>query len=252
MRDNLKRFGRGMLNLLAFLVFVIAVQWGLRSHPGPLAAVIMPLLALGVYCAGVRWIEGRHPVELTDPRGAAELPLGIGIGIVLFAAVMFLLLAVGDYHPEGWGTAWPLVAGALFAVLSAVLEEIIFRGFLYRLTSALFGTWGALLLTSVLFGAGHIANPSATVGSSAAIALEAGILLGAAYALTQRLWLPIGIHAGWNFAEGSIFGMTVSGFSGGKSSLIRGTLHGPTLLTGGAFGPEASILAVVEIGRAHV
>ena len=82
------------------------------------------------------------------------------------------------------------------------------------------------------------------MGSSIAIALEAGVLLGAAFALTQRLWLPIGLHLGWNFAEGSIFGMSVSG---GKAtgSLFAGTLHGRNLFTGGAFGPEASIVAVV-------
>src|SRR5471030_2266301 len=80
----------------------------------------------------------------------------------------------------------------------------------------------------------------ATIGSSVAIALEAGILLGAAYALTGRLWLPIGLHLGWNFAEGSIFGMAVSGGSQ-KGSLITGELHGSNLLTGGVFGPEASI-----------
>jgi len=69
-------------------------------------------------------------------------------------------------------------------------------------------------------------------------------LLGAAYALTGRLWLPIGLHLGWNFAEGSIFGMAVSGGSQ-KGSLITGELHGSNLLTGGVFGPEASIVAVV-------
>ena len=70
------------------------------------------------------------------------------------------------------------------------------------------------------------------------------MLLGAAYALKQRLWLPIGLHLGWNFAEGSIFGMSVSGHTK-QGSLIAGTLLGRGLLTGGAFGPENSIVAVV-------
>lgn len=78
--------------------------------------------------------------------------------------------------------------------------------------------------------------------------LEAGVLLGAAYALTGRLWLPIGLHIAWNFTEGSIFGMSVSGNTTagfGDAGLLRGTLSGPRILTGGAFGPEASVVAVL-------
>jgi membrane protease YdiL (CAAX protease family) len=124
------------------------------------------------------------------------------------------------------------------------LEEIVFRGFLFRLFSKIIGTWGALLLTAALFGAAHAGNRGATVWSSLAIAVEAGILLGAAYASTQRLWLPIGLHAGWNFCEGSIFGMAVSGHTM-RPGLILGTLSGHPSLTGGAFGPESSIVAVL-------
>jgi len=157
---------------------------------------------------------------------------------------MLVLWMAGVFHPTGRGSIAPLAAGFLTAFLAAISEEIIFRGFLFRLTQKLGGMWGALAVTSILFGAAHAANKGATVGSSVAIALEAGILLGAAYALTQRLWLPIGLHLGWNFAEGSIFGMSVSGRAR-EGSLMTGELHGNTLLTGGAFGPEASIVAVV-------
>jgi uncharacterized protein len=244
MRDHLKRFGRGVLNFAVFLACVIAIQVALGRHAGLAAQVVMPVVALAVYCAGVRWIEGRRPAELVDPKGALEFPLGIAMGIALFTFVMLLLLVAGDYHVDGWGTFRALWAGAWLSVLTAILEEILFRGFLYRLTAALTGTWGALLLTSALFGAAHAFNPSATLGSSVAIALEAGVLLGAAYAVTRRLWLPIGLHAGWNFAEGSVFGMAVSGFSAGKS-LIVGQVRGSSILTGGTFGPEASILAVI-------
>jgi hypothetical protein len=101
-----------------------------------------------------------------------------------------------------------------------------------------------LIFTAGLFGLAHTLNPGATIGSSVAIALEAGVLLGAAYAATQRLWVPIGLHAGWNFAEGSLFGMTLSGNNMGVG-LLRGSLSGPLILTGGEFGPEASIVAVL-------
>jgi hypothetical protein len=77
-----------------------------------------------------------------------------------------------------------------------------------------------------------------------AIAIEAGILLALAYALTRNLWLAVGIHMGWNFTEGSIFGAEVSGTKEAHS-LLSAPRTGPELLTGGAFGPEASILSLV-------
>jgi membrane protease YdiL (CAAX protease family) len=133
------------------------------------------------------------------------------------------------------------------AILSGVFEEITFRGILFRASSRIVGTWGALLFTASIFGLAHLGNKGATFSSGVAIMLEAGILLGAAYALTGRLWLPIGLHIAWNFTEGSIFGMSVSGNSLaglGDSGLLRGTLSGSPILTGGAFGPESSVVAV--------
>lgn len=79
---------------------------------------------------------------------------------------------------------------------------------------------------------------------SIAIAVEAGLLLGAAYKYSGTLWLPIGIHWGWNFFQGNIFGFAVSGGDAG-SSLIQSSVQGPVILTGGAFGAEASVIAMV-------
>ena len=96
----------------------------------------------------------------------------------------------------------------------------------------------------VVFCAAHLANPNATLLSAIAIMVEAGIFLGAAYMLTRRLWLAIGIHAGWNFTEGGIFGVSISGGAATKG-IFSVALVGHPLLTGGAFGPEASIVAIV-------
>jgi membrane protease YdiL (CAAX protease family) len=105
------------------------------------------------------------------------------------------------------------------------------------------GTWLALLISALIFGLMHIANPNATLWSALAIAIEAGIMLAAAYTLTRRLWLPIGIHFAWNFVQGGIFGVAVSG--NGVRGLLQSTLSGPALLSGGEFGAEASIFAVI-------
>ncbi len=245
MKSNLAYAGRGALNLIAVLFAVLGLQALIRGRvPHWLGLILISGLLLAAYLAGARWIERRQPGELLDRRGFPEFAAGLTLGLALFAGVMAALWILGVYHPARWGTAAPIAAGFLLALPAAIFEEVVFRGFLFRLTAKLLGTWGALAVTSALFGAAHALNPGATVGSSAAIALEAGVLLGAAYALMQRLWLPIGLHLGWNFAEGSIFGMSVSG-GATNSSLVVGSLQGNALFTGGAFGPEASIVAIV-------
>lgn len=240
-----KRFGLGMLNLAIAVALFFAVKAVLPSH---VPVILLPLIAAAImataYLAGGRWIERRHPTEFQGTGGIAEFARGAGLGFLLFSAVMALLWATGTYHPSGWGTVAGLGAGAIVVMPEAIVEEVVFRGFLFRLVEDVGGTWWAVALTSALFGLAHAGNRGATVTSSIAIALEAGVLLGAAYALTGRLWFAIGLHAAWNFSEGHVFGMSVSGSGLGKA-LISGTLKGPVVLTGGAFGPEASVIAVV-------
>lgn len=129
------------------------------------------------------------------------------------------------------------------ALASAYTEELLFRGILLRILEEFLGTWIALLGSSALFALIHAANPNATLFSVVAIFLEAGILLGAAYILTRRLWLAIGIHFAWNFTQAGIFGVNVSGTSLG--GLLDSELSGPALLSGGRFGIETSVFAVV-------
>ena len=245
MKRELAYVGRGLANLVVVLVVVVGLQALIRGRvPDSVGLFALAVAVLATYVAGVRWIERRQPSELIARAGFKEFAGGLALGLGLFTTVMLLLWSFGVCRFSGWGGIAPLAGGFVVALGAAILEEILFRGFLFRLSAKLMGMWGALALTSALFGAAHAFNRGATVGSSAAIALEAGVLLGMAYALTQRLWLPIGLHLGWNFAEGSIFGMSVSGGTK-KTSVIAGTLSGPDALTGGAFGPEASIVAVV-------
>jgi uncharacterized protein len=244
MKSKLAYVGRGVLNLLAVLMVLFVLQPLIRRRvPDPFGMITLAVAILASYLAGVRWIERRQPTELSPRPGLREFAAGLALGLALFTTLMLLLWMFRVYTPSGWGSAAPLAAGLLLALPAAILEEIIFRGFLFRLSAKLLGMWGAVVLTSALFGAAHAFNRGATVRSSVAIALEAGVLLGAAYALTQRLGLPIGLHLGWNFTEASIFGMSVSG-GAKKGSLIAGSLSGSNLLTGGMFGPEASVVAV--------
>jgi hypothetical protein len=245
MRKRWKEVGLGALNLIAIVLVIAASQPVLHRHlPFAAGGTLLALLVLASYIAGSKWIERRTPSELGVTRLLPEVAAGLALGFVLFASTMAILWAVGVYHPAGVGAASGLAGGLVAALIAGVVEEIFFRGLLFRLSSKILGTWGALLFTAALFGALHGFNPGATVGSSLAIAIEAGVLLGAAYAATQRLWVPIGLHIGWNFTEGSIFNMSVSGGSAGVG-LVHGSLSGPRILTGGQFGPEASIIAVL-------
>jgi membrane protease YdiL (CAAX protease family) len=115
---------------------------------------------------------------------------------------------------------------------------------LFRVVEEAAGTTIAILFSAILFGLLHGFNPGATAVSTGAIAIEAGVLLAVAYALTRNIWLVVGIHMSWNFTEGNIFGAHVSG-NAASHSLVRTTLSGPEILTGGAFGPEASIISVL-------
>ena len=240
-----KEVGLGCLNLLLLVAIIVLAQFWLHKHgTPPLGAAILALLCFAAYIGAARWIERRPPTELVNNRALPEGVAGMALGFALFSVVMGILWAAGVYHLAGKGTGDQLAKGFVLAVLAGILEEILFRGLLFRLSAKIFGTWGALLLTSALFGAAHAANPGATVSSSLAIGLEAGTLLGAAYAATTRLWLPIGMHIGWNFTEGSLFSMSISGTTA-QSGLIHGAVSGPQILTGGQFGPEASIVAVL-------
>ncbi len=168
---------------------------------------------------------------------------GLLAGAILFSVVIGVLILTHCYSAsfQSWNA---LVPGLAFFLLGALVEELLFRGVLFRLVEKLTGTWIALALSAVLFGAIHIANPHAALFSSLAIALEAGVLLGLAYVLTRSLWFAIGIHWGWNFFEGPIFGTQVSGGQF-TATVFHAKMNGPSWLTGGSFGPEAGVAALV-------
>jgi uncharacterized protein len=206
------------------------------------AKLLLGFLMLWLYRGEVQYFERRDVLELAPDGAARRVSIGIVLGAVLFS-VVFALLALGGYvkHPKFGGfTGLPEQLAA--SIAAAVGEELIFRGAIFRITDERLGTAAALLISSILFGLLHAANPGATAVSTVAIAVEAGALLGMAYSASGSLWLPMGLHFGWNFTEGGVFGTAVSG--GQSHGLIESVLSGPTLLTGGAFGPEASVIAV--------
>ncbi len=210
-------------------------------------------LVYGIAAAGLSvlayWllkkIEGEPMVDFASWKWSRELTGGLVIGAGLMALVTGFVALMGDYRITGWGhSGWSGLAVMLgLAISSGVGEEILFRGVLFRLAEKMLGSWFALALSAGIFGLLHIGNANATWFSSAAIAVEAGILLGAIYMLTRRLWAAIGLHAAWNFTQGYIFGIPVSGHT--TPSLVSTQITGSDWMTGGAFGLEASVPALI-------
>ena len=200
--------------------------------------------AVRVYAWVVRWSERRAPVEVAAEGAAARLGWGVLIGLGTFSAVIVNIAFLGGYRVDGWGS----VAGAVgllgFMAAAAVTEELIFRGVLFRIVEERTGTWMALTLTGLVFGMAHLFNQHASLWGALAIAIEGGGMLAAAYVATRTLWVPIGLHFGWNFAAAGIFSTEVSG-NGATEGLLHGVTSGPALLTGGDFGPEGSPYSVV-------
>lgn len=229
----------------AILVRMAGLDEGAPSFFGGL---LIAAVTIAAYRAFVRWIErgrdGDLPFERSAPREAAK---GLGYGFALFCLAVVAVMALGGLRIEGGaGSIGDLSRMAGIAIFSGVTEELFFRGVMFRFIERAGGSIVALVITSALFGAAHIANPDASWAAAIAIMLEAGIMLGAIYMLTRNLWTAIGLHAGWNFTQGYVFSLPVSG-GGVPQGLLVTTRSGPDWLTGGGFGLEASAATVVVV-----
>ena len=234
--------------IVLFIVGIAAALWLARFVNGGLGRglgawwpgaaannVVLQILAVHVAYRGmVRLLEARSAAELCLRGAARETGPGVLVGAGCPTVTVGLVAALGYYHVEGVGV-WAALATALdIATGSGYIEEVIFRGVVFRITEEALGTWLALGITVALFGLAHLGNPNATLYGAAAIGIEAGMLLGAAYVVTRRLWLAVGVHFGWNFMQAGVFGPNLSGRQVG--SLLESRLSGPDLLSGRARG----------------
>ena len=184
-----------------------------------------------------------------DKKMWLDLSAGIGITFLMMGLIYILMSLMGwiDFRGFAWQTestssvTLNLVGMLVVFILVGWNEELLSRGYqLQNLADGISLTWG-VLISSAVFGILHLGNPNATWLSAAGIFL-AGLFLAYGYVSTKQLWLPIGLHIGWNFFEGVIFGFPVSGLD--MFTLTRITVSGPELVTGGAFGPEAGLIVV--------
>jgi len=241
-----------MMAAIALYVIVLGIagalaMFALPATPGLSFEMKVDLVALPLVVLLYKLVIARLgdvPRDDLRARGALRpLALGLIVGLVLFSACVAVAALLGVYRIVGVGSLNGLLpALVMSAIFPAISEEILFRGILFRWIEEFGGSWLALLVTSLLFGAAHLLNPHASPVAAIGIALEAGVMLGAAYMLTRSLWLPIGLHAAWNFTQGEIYDIPVSGRD--VNALVVARLDGPPLLTGNGFGLEASLIAI--------
>ncbi|MEW9624997.1 CPBP family intramembrane glutamic endopeptidase [Rhodanobacter geophilus] len=205
-----------------------------------LAVALLP--AILTYAFLVRVVERRRPAELA-PRRWPDALRGLLAGGLLLSAVVGVLWLLGSYHVTGFNPRANWLPALLVAGIGAGIgEEILFRGVLFRIVEEGLGTWAALLISALFFGFAHAGNPGATAWSSAAIAIEAGLLFGLLYHVARSLPLCMGLHAAWNFCQGTVYGIPVSGMK--ADGWLVSTRTGPDWLSGGVFGAEASVVAL--------
>jgi membrane protease YdiL (CAAX protease family) len=231
------------------LVYLMAMNGDVMLSYGsePIKAlahvVAIAIAGFAVYIAYARFAEQRNVSELALPGMGRELGIGMLVGFGLYATTVLILIVMGIYRVEGLNPLTFLIPALAMAVSSGVFEELLFRGVLFTSIERMFGSWAALVVSSLVFGMVHLMNPEGTMEGALFIAVEAGILLAGAYMLTGRLWMSMGFHFAWNYTQSAIFSGIVSG-TDAAPGLIKATIDGPELLTGGSFGLESSVLAL--------
>ena len=240
---------------VALLIFAGVVAPDVQEFSTPLLLVLQFIQAfafiMSVYLAR-RFLDRRSFESLglrLSRQALLDTLTGIGITFVQMGSIFLLMLGLGWMTFDGF--AWQkdsltkvfseTLMFLLFFIITGFSEEILSRGYhLQTITSGLNLFWG-IFLSSSIFGLLHFYNPDATWISTFGIFI-AGLFFAFAYLCTRQLWLPIGLHIGWNFFEGVVFGFPVSGLD--VYPLARVDVTGPVLWTGGAFGPEAGLIVL--------
>ena len=246
--DNLAWGSYLVLGVLAFTI-IPAMTWYVLLLNIPAYAAI-PLSTIGAVVtlfAFKKYLSWYAEDSESLSFGGKTRMMGIGWAVsgVNFLAIIVCLFLCGYYRivTVEFDVASQLSWLSLF-LLVGVVEEVIFRGILFRLIADKWNIAVGLTTSSLLFGLAHLGNPGATLWAALAIALASGWLFGMAYAYHQTIWVPIGMHWAWNYLEGGVFGCAVSGTPLDYRPLITPKISGTDLLSGGAFGPEASIICV--------
>lgn len=223
-----------------------------RTVPGLLINLLQFGLMAGFTLLWVRVVEGR-PVAtlgLRPQRAVGRWARGMlaGAGLLIFSVILTSLRGkpnILHVTPEGLGkTILWLCITLLFFLFQGPAEELVARGYLFQALSAKAGAAAGVLLSSLFFAIQHAINPNLTLLALANLFLYG--VFAALYALREEsLWGVFGLHSAWNWAQGNILGLPVSGSGFGQAPLFQLHLAGPAWWTGGAFGPEGGLVVTL-------
>jgi uncharacterized protein len=211
------------------------------------------LALLGAYKIMTRFFD-QKPLALVGlafhPYWVKELCVGLAIGGIMMVSVgageALLEFARFARSPLPAGTELAYGSGIfLILLMSATNEELVFRGYPFQKLVESLGPVAAVAVSSACFGLVHLGNPDHTWFSTINTMLV-GIPLSIAYLRTRALWMPVGIHFAWNYVQGFVFGLPVSGFRF-PATFLNPRVHGSEWLTGSSYGPEGGLLCTVAV-----
>jgi len=216
----------------------------IRYVKNPIQEIFIAILAIVSYSYLYKVYEKRKITEFSTNGIAKNLTIGVIIGVILQSLTILVIYLRGDYAVLSINPVVVIIPPITMVITVSILEETLFRGIIFRIIEEKLGSYIALFISALFFGAIHLLNPNSSLIVVVGLAIQAGLLLAVAYMYSRNLWFPIAIHFAWNFVQGNIFGANVSG-GGITNSLITSKIEGVELFTGGAFGPEGSIQATV-------
>ena len=247
-------FTRILLGLLVcFIAFIIAQQLASKildltsldkNYRNLIKGILSSAAVISAYIYFFKKYEKRDITEFSSKGIIKYTTVGILIGSILQCLTVLVIVLNGGFEIVAVNPLSNMIIPFTVAFSVAVFEEILIRGIIFRITEEKLGSYLSLLISSVIFGALHLANPNATLLSGLCVAIEAGFLMGAAYIYKRNLWFPIAIHFAWNFMQSGFFGAITSG-NEKTSSFLTTKITGNSLITGGEFGPEGTIQAIV-------
>lgn len=239
--------------LVCFIAFIIAQQLTgkildltslNKEYRNLIKGIAASALVVATYRFFFKKYEKREISEFSCNRVGKYILSGTLVGVLLQSLTILVIFFVGNFEILSVNSISNTITPLAIAFSVAIFEEILIRGIIFRIMEEKLGSYISLLISAIIFGALHIANPNSTLVSALCIAIEAGLLLGLAYIYTRNLWFPIAIHFAWNFMQSGIFGAITSG-NEKTSSLLTTKITGNPIITGGEFGPEGTIQATI-------
>ena len=209
-----------------------------------IGGIFVAILSIISYTYLFKFYEKRKITEFSKNAIIKNLMIGIVLGVILQSLTILVIYLKGGYSVISINPVLFIIPPLTLAFASAIVEETLFRGIIFRLTEEKLGSYLALIISALFFGAMHLTNPNSSLSAGIGLAIQAGLLLAAAFIYSRNLWFPIAIHFAWNFTQSAIFGANSSGIEISKT-LITSKIDGADWFTGGQFGPEGSIQATV-------